>query len=484
MLRPPVVTILGHVDHGKTTLLDYIRKSQVAAKEHGGITQRIGAYEIKTGIKGYENDRITFIDTPGHEAFSKMRSRGASVADIAVLVIDAKDSVMPQTAESISHIKAAKIPLIVVINKIDLPDAKPERVKRDLLKHEVLAEEHGGDVIVLLISAKTGKGVPELLESILLLSSDKGLTCDLDKSVKAYIIETNKDKRGVVVSAVIKDGTLNVGDEVYASDQKIKVRAMISDTGSSLKQVIPSTPFQILGFNELPQVGTLITSEKPTPAKAPEDMPEAKPAETKSVLEMLQAPEEAKKLSLIIKADSHGSLEAIVQALSQNENIEVVLSAVGSIHRSDIFLAKTTKSIVIGFSVPIDNEVKQLAKQEKVLIKTYSIIYELLEELAEVSDLMHEKEERDKNLKAEAKVLAAFIIENEKVFGCRITKGRVNLGDPVEQYRKNEKIAKSKLVSLKVRVKSVNEVKKDQECGMQFAPELDIKVGDVIKFIL
>ena len=483
MLRPPVVTILGHVDHGKTTLLDYIRKSSVAAKEHGGITQRIGAYEIKTGIKGYENDRITFIDTPGHEAFSQMRSRGASVADIAVLVVDAKDSIMPQTVESIFHIKNAKIPFIVAMNKIDLPDAKPDKVKRDLLKHEVITEEHGGDVVILPISAKTGKGVPELLESILLLTSDKSLSFSPGNPIKAYIIETNKDKRGVVVSAIIKDGTLKVGDEIYCGEQKIKVRAMISDTGASLREVNPSTPFQLLGFNELPQVGALITKEKTILAQATEKEPETKAVE-KTVLEMLQIEKEEKKLSLIIKADSQGSLEAITQALAQNENIELILSAVGSIHRSDIFLAKTTKSIVIGFSVPVDNEVKQLAKQEKVLIKTYSIIYELLEELGEVSDLMHEKEERDKNLKAEAKVLATFIIENEKVYGCRVTKGKINLGDQVELYRTSKKIDKSKLVSLKVRAKAVPEVKKDQECGMQFAPELDIKVGDVIKFIL
>ena len=482
MLRPPVVTILGHVDHGKTTLLDYIRKSSIASKEHGGITQRIGAYEIKTGIKGYDNDRITFIDTPGHEAFSQMRSRGASVADIAVLVIDAKDSIMPQTVESISHVKAAKIPLIVVMNKIDLPDAKPDKVKRDLLKYEVITEEHGGDVIILPISAKTGKGVSELLESILLIASDKGLTYSPDSPINAYIIETNKDKRGVVVSAIIKDGTLKIGDEIHSGEQKVKVRAMISDTGASLKEVSPSTPFQILGFHELPQVGAQITKEKTILEKPTEKVPET--TVEKTVLEMLQAKEEEKKLSLIIKADSQGSLEAITQALAQNENIELILSAVGSIHRSDIFLAKTTKSIVIGFSVPVDNEVKQLAKQEKVLIKTYSIIYELLEELGEVSDLMHEKEERDKNLKAEAKVLATFIIENEKVFGCRVTKGKVNIGDKVELYRTNKKIEKSKLVSLKVRAKSVTEVKKDQECGMQFAPELDIKVGDMVKFIL
>lgn len=480
MVRPPIVTILGHVDHGKTSLLDFIRKSRVAAKEHGGITQRIGAYEIETGIKGYDNDRITFIDTPGHEAFSMIRSRGATVADIAILVIDAKDSVMPQTIESIYHIKNAKIPFIVALNKMDLPDANPEKVKRDLLKHEVITEDKGGDVIALPISAKDGKGVQELLESILLLSSDHKLTYEPTNPVNAYIIETKKDQRGVVVSAIIKDGVMKIGDTVYAGDQEVKVRALMNDLGKGLKEVKPSTPFELLGFSEMPEVGTLITSEKQQTVQK-EATSQTKQFDMDA---FLSEEKPGKKLSLIVKADSRGSLEAIVQALSKNENVELNLTAVGGVHRSDIFLAKTTKSIVIGFSVPIDNEVKELAKQEKVIIKTYTIIYELLEELQEVSDLIREKEAREKDKKAEAKVLATFIIENQTVFGCKVTKGKVNIGDNVELYRNDQLIDKTKLISLRIRAKTVQEVKKDQECGMQFAPELDIKVGDVIKFIL
>ncbi len=481
MVRPPIVAILGHVDHGKTTLLDFIRKSRVAAKEHGGITQRIGAYEINTGIKGYENDRITFIDTPGHEAFSQIRSRGATVADIAILIIDAKDSIMPQTVESIYHIKNAKIPFIVAINKVDLPDANPEKVKRDLLKHEIVTEDKGGDVIALPISAKEGKGVQELLESILLLSADHKLTYEPKNPTHAYIIETKKDQRGVVVSAIIKDGSMKVGDAMYAGEQEVKVRAMMNDLGKGIREVQPSTPFELLGFNEMPEVGTLITSEKQEIKEKEEGQQSAKTID----MDALFANEaQSKKLSLIVKADSQGSLEAIVQALSKNENVELNLTAVGGVHRSDIFLAKTTKSIVIGFSVPIDNEVKELAKQEKVIIKTYTLIYELLEELQEVSDLIREKEAREKDKKAEAKVLATFIIEGQTVFGCKVTKGKVNIGDNVELYRNDQLIDKTKLVSLRIRAKKVEEVKKDQECGMQFSPELDMKVGDMIKFIL
>jgi translation initiation factor IF-2 len=480
MVRPPIVTILGHVDHGKTSLLDFIRKSRVAAKEHGGITQRIGAYEITTGIKGYDTDRITFIDTPGHEAFSKIRSRGASVADIAILVIDAKDSLMPQTVESIYHIKSAGIPFIVALNKMDLPDAKPDKVKRDLLKHEVITEDHGGKVIALPISAKTGDGVTELLEAILLLSSENKLTYETTNPVLAYIIETKKDARGVMASVVIKDGSLKVGDEVYAGTEKVKVRAMMNDLGKSVREVIPSTPFELMGFSELPEVGTKITS-KQGEEQQKEEVVQKKTIDMETFFEKK---EESKKLSLIIKADSQGSLEAIVGALTKNANVEIILSAVGTVHRSDIFLAKTTKAIVIGFAVPIDGEVKDLAKQEKVIIKTYNIIYELLEELQEVSDIIREKEEKEKDLKAEAKVLATFIIENETVYGSKVTKGKVNIGDNVVLMRNDQPIAKSRLISLKIRAKSVQEVKKDQECGMQFAPELDIKVGDMIKFIL
>lgn len=481
MVRPPIVTILGHVDHGKTTLLDTIRKSRIAAKEHGGITQRIGGYEITTGIKGYETDKITFIDTPGHEAFSKLRSRGANVADIAVLIIDSTDSVMPQTIESIAHIKSAGIPYIIALNKSDLPTANPKRVLRDLLKHEVVTEEMGGDVVTLPISAKSGEGVPELLESILLIASDLKLSYKKESPVSAYIVETKKDQRGVVVSAIIKDGTLKVGDDVYTNHGKIRVRSITNDLGKSLREVEPSAPFELLGFSEMPEVGTFITSEEQKIKEEEQRNSVPGPADMEAFLST-EVP--AKKLSVVLKADAQGSLEAIMNALSKNENIDVRLNAVGDIHRSDIFLAKTTKAIVIGFSVHTDNEVKELARQEKVIIKTYNIIYELLEELEEVSTLLTEKEQQEKNLKAQAKVLATFIIEGETAFGSLITKGKVNIGDTAEIYRNDNLIGKTRLISLKIRAKSIQEVKKDQECGMQFAPALDIKVGDMIKFIL
>jgi len=481
MTRPPIVTILGHVDHGKTTLLDTIRRSRITAREHGGITQRIGGYEITTGIKGYDTDKITFIDTPGHEAFSKLRSRGATIADIAILIIDAKDSIKPQTIESIAHIKNAKIPFIVAINKIDLPEANPGKVMKDLLKHEVITEKMGGDVLALPISAKKGNGIPELLEALLLISADQKLEYDPKGETEAYIIESNKDTRGVTASVIIKNGTISVGDQLYTSTGKIKVRSLISDSGKQLRTVIPSTPFVLLGFSDIPAIGTILTSQKQEITKAELSTDTSKPFDMAS---LFQKKEETNKLSVILKAESQGTLEAIVEALKKNDNISIVLEAVGDIHKSDIFLAKTTKAIVIGFSVKVIKDVKDLAKQEKVIIKTYDVIYELLEELEEVSDIMQEKIEHEKNLKAQAKILATFIIEGEKVFGGLITKGKVNLGDTAEIYRNNKLIGNSKLVSLRIRAKKVQEVKKDQECGMQFAPEVDIKEGDVIKYIL
>lgn len=477
--RPPIITILGHVDHGKTSLLDFIRKSRITAKEFGGITQRIGAYEIATGIQGYKTDKVTFIDTPGHEAFSKLRARGATVADIAILIIDAKDSLMPQTIESISHIKAAQIPFVVALNKIDLPGANPEKVKNDLLKYDVQIEGKGGTVPVLEISAKTGQGVQELLETLLLIAADANFTYDPAAPALAYIIETKKDKRGIVVSAIIKEGTMKIGDTVYSEGNKAKVRSLIDDLGQPLREVAPSKPFEILGFESLPEVGGTITT---TEQKAQEVTVQS----SQRVLtreDYLATEPEQKKLSLIIKADSQGSLEAIANTLAKNDNLVILLKAVGEINKSDIFLAKTSAAIVVGFGVKADHDVQDLAKQEKVIIKSYNIIYELIEELEEVSAVMKEKEDQEKYIKGEAKILATFIIEGEKIFGVKLNKGKINLGDEIELYRNNNLIDKSKVVSLRIRAKPVQEVKKEQEAGILFGPPLDIRVGDVIKSI-
>lgn len=480
-LRSPVVAVLGHVDHGKTTLLDFLRKTKVVEKEHGGITQRIGAYEIQTKTKEYPIDSITFIDTPGHEAFSKLRLRGANVADIALLVVDAKDSVKPQTVESISHIKEAGIPFIVVLNKIDLPEANPEKVKVDLTKHGVLVEGKGGKVPAIAISAKTGKGVPELLETILLLSSELNLPFLKDAEPKAYIIETKKTKSGIVTSAIIKQGTFKTGDTLFTDGMKAKIRSLKNDVGQTVLSVSPSQPFEILGFDEIPPVGSVL-EESPHEIKKEKILASSRPPLD---LQTLLHPQEAsKKLALLLKADTQGSLDALTTSLSNNEHMEIILSGIGDIHKSDVFLAKTTHAIIVGFNVKVVPDVEEIAKQEKVIIKTYRIIYELLKEVTEVSKLIREKESVTRNLKGEAKILASFIIHDEKVYGIKVTKGKVNLGDPAEVYRDKTLVGKSKIVSLKIRAKIALEVKKDQEGGIILSPALDMKVGDVIKLVL
>ncbi|PIY71956.1 hypothetical protein COY87_03485 [Candidatus Roizmanbacteria bacterium CG_4_10_14_0_8_um_filter_33_9] len=482
MNRPPIVTILGHVDHGKTTLLDYIRKSSITTKEFGGITQKIGAYEVVTEIKGYSTNKITFIDTPGHEAFSQMRSRGATVADIVILLIDGKDGIMPQTIESISHIKNAKIPYLVVINKIDLEDSDPEKIKNTLLKYDVQVEDKGGTIPVALISGKTGEGINDLLETILFIASDNKLAFDINEVPQAFVIETKKDRRGIVLSMVIKQGIIKNGMTLYGNSYKAKVKSLLSDRGVQLTEVLPSTPFELLGFETMLDVGTMISS---VPETVKEKETTLTPSEAVfSIDSILEVKKEEKKLLMVIKTDSQGSLEAIHAALIKNPNVEIILETVGDIHKSDVFLAKTSKAIIIGFNVKIDPETKMLSKQEKVVIKTYNIIYELLDELNEVADLLQEKEQQEKSLKGEAKVLASFTIEGEKVFGVKMIKGKIAVSDELELHRNDNLIAKTKLVSLQVRAKKVQEVKKDQEAGMVFSPPLDIRVGDVVKCIL
>jgi len=437
---------------------------------------------VVTEIKGYPVNKITFIDTPGHEAFSQMRSRGASIADIVILLIDGKDGIMPQTIESISHIKVAKIPFIVAINKIDLEETDPEKIKNTLLKYDVQVEDKGGSVPVALISGKTGEGINNLLETILLIASDNKLSFDPIKTPQAYVIETKKDRRGIVLSMVIKQGVIKKTMTLYGNGHKGKVKSLINDQGIQLDEVLPSTPFELLGFETMLEVGTMIS----TTPEIIEEKVNTQPASDLvfSIDSILDVKIEEKKLLLVIKTDSQGSLEAIHAALIKNPNVEIILESVGDIHKSDVFLAKTSKAIIIGFNVKVDPETKMLSKQEKVVIKTYSIIYELLDELNEVADLLQEKEQQEKSLKGEAKILATFTIEGEKIFGITMTKGKIAISDELELYRNDNLIAKTKLVSLKVRAKKIQEVKKDQEAGMIFSPPLDIRVGDVVKCIL
>lgn len=479
MNRAPVVAILGHVDHGKTTLLDYIRKSKITQKEKGGITQKIGAYEISYQSENFPQNKITFIDTPGHEVFSLLRAKGAQVADIAILVIDAKESIKPQTIESIAHIKQAKIPFIVALNKIDLPDAQPEKVKDQLLKYEVIAEDRGGKTPFINISAKTGQGINDLLETIILLSTDLNLQFNPDHPPLGYVIEIKKDKRGIVATVILKDGQIKIGDKLFCGEEKFDIRSIINDQGKTLSTLTPSTPAEILGLKQLTTIGSLISNQpsKPTTLSIKEK------SNKELTLEALLTERKEKKLKIILKGDNIGSLQAIEASLLKNPSIEIVLSSIGEINKSDVFLAKNAKAVVVGFNVFPNQEVKQLAKEEKIPIKVYEIIYQLIDEINETTQFL-KKIEEEKKYKGEAKILALFNINNETVAGVKMTKGKASLSDNVEIYRLGRLIGKSKLVSLRIRAKPVAEVKKNDEAGMVFSPSLDIAIGDVVKFIL
>lgn len=476
--RPPVVVVLGHVDHGKTTLLDYIRKTNRAGKEIGEITQSIGAYEAKINLKGYDVDKITFIDTPGHEAFTKLRVRGADIADIAILIVDAVDSVKPQTVESIYHIKNAKIPMIVAVNKIDLPGANIERVKSDLMKEEILFEGAGGDTPLIQISAKTGKGVEHLLETILFMASLKELKYSPENPLKAFIIEAKKDRSGILAAAIIKDGRLSIGQDIFAGVNQARIKALINDEGKNVDEVVPSTPFIILGFSDLPEVGIPLLRQK---SDLPHEIQEKSQDNKKVDMAAFFSSEQKKRLRIILKTESQGSLDAILSSLSKNENIEISLAAVGEITKSDIFLAKVTAAIIIGFGMPVDKTIVNLAETEKIVIKTYSLIYQLFDELTEVSNLLIEKEQKEKQVKGEAKILASFIIEKEKIAGVKVLKGKININDQIELYRDNKLKTHAKIVSLKSRSKNIAEIKKNEEGGMIFYPQLDFNIGDMVK---
>lgn len=480
--RSPIVTILGHVDHGKTTLLDYIRHSNITSKEKGGITQKIGAYEIVVEKTEFTINKITFIDTPGHEIFSQLRAKGAMVADIGILLIDGRESIKPQTVESIAHLKSAKIPFIVAINKIDLPDVNPERVKDELLKYEVIVEEKGGKVPAVNISAKTGQGIKDLLETILLMSLELNLEYDENHPSYGYVIEMKKDKRGQVITVILKDGKIKVGDWLYCGKEKFNVRSIIDDKGRVKEILFPSTPAELLGLKNFASIGTKI-STSPEEVKGEEDkVGENTFFSSFNISELLNKKRE-KKIKIILKADNINSLESIVPLIKKNSYLELVLSSIGEIVKSDVFLAKTTKAIIIGFNISVNQEVKQLAKEEKIPIKLYDIVYELIDDVNEITRLLTEKR-NEKKYKGEAKILAIFNIDDQVICGIKMLKGKANLSDKVEIYRNNQYLGKGELVSIKKRAKAVNEVKKEEEAGMLIASPLDFMIGDVVKFIL
>lgn len=456
--RPPVVAVLGHVDHGKTTLLDTIRQTHLAEKEPGMITQKIGAYQTEFEV-GKEKKRITFIDTPGHEAFAKMRQRGAQITDLAILVVAADDGVMPQTKESIAHLQKTNTPFIVALNKIDLPAANPEKVKRQLADEGVMCEGLGGKVVCQPVSARTGKGIRELLEMILLLAEMEGLKADPHGSLKLAVVESKLDPhRGPVATVIVQNGTLHVGDTVELSGVKSKVRGMFDENGRRLTEAGPGTPAEILGFQVLPAVGEVVQTE---------------PVKEKAAGEQ----EEAPKLRIILKADVSGSLEAILHALPPD--LEIITQGVGEISGSEILLAKTSQAVVLGFNLKPSSAVKKLAETEGVLIKTYDVIYELLTELGEVI-LAQKTPPEQSEILGRAKIAALFPFNNERVAGCQVIEGRISRGDTVKILRNEVELGRSKIKSLKHLKAEIPKAELGIECGVLISPPLDFQQGDVI----
>jgi len=468
--RPPIVVVLGHVDHGKTTLLDTIRQSDVASKEYGGITQGIGAYQVTLEDKS----RITFIDTPGHEAFTQMRSQGTKVADIAILVVAANDSVMPQTVEAIKIIKEAGIPFIVAANKIDLPEANVDKLVQDLLRHEVMVESYGGEVPLVKISAKKGDGIKELLEMIDLLAKMNELSNPIDDPILGTIIESRMDKgRGPVATVIVRAGILKVGDKVFVNGKETKIRALIDYHGQQLQEATPGTPAEILGLSEVPPVGSSITQ---TAILDNEEQKQTTTAPSTS--------DSAHTLTLILKADTVGSLDALKAKIPAN--VTTLGADVGDISEADVLLAKSTKALILGFNVRAPGAVLKLAETEKVLVRTYKIIYELLDELNDAADGMLE-EINVETVLGVGQIIAEFPFDKTKVAGTKVTDGRLARGDSVRvtrpdpQSETGEKIVGTgRIKSLRVVKDELNKVEKGKECGVLFDAEFDFRPGDAI----
>lgn len=489
--RPPVVTVMGHVDHGKTTLLDTIRKTNVAASEHGGITQHIGAYTVN-----HNGKMITFIDTPGHEAFTKMRARGAQVTDIAVLVVAADDGVMPQTIEAIDHAKAANVPIIVAINKIDKPEANPDLVKTQLAEKGLIPEEWGGDTIFVPVSAKIGTNIDELLEMILLVAEMKELKARNKGRATGTVIESKLEKgRGAVATLLVKKGELKVGDAIVCGTAYGKIRAMFDDKGNKINAAFPSMPVEVLGLSEVPEAGTefyVVEDEKTARKIAEERALKMRVAETmrRKMVSLEDLFERAKEgeietLNIVVKADTQGSLEAVNKALLdikvEQVKINIIHAAVGGITEADVMLAAASNAIVIGFNVRPDSKAKDAAQSEKVDVRTYRIIYDLIDQVKAALAGMLRPEYVEEEL-GQAEIRAVFRVPKVgNVAGCYVTQGRITRNAKVRLVRQGVIVYEGQISSLKRFKEDVSEVKQGFECGIALDGFQDIKEGDIIE---
>ena len=491
--RPPIVTVLGHVDHGKTSLLDAIRKTNVTSGEAGGITQHIGAYTVQT-----KGEPITFIDTPGHAAFTAMRARGAQVTDVAILVVAADDGVMPQTIEALNHAKAADVPIIVAVNKIDKPEANPDRVKQQLTEHGVLPEEWGGDSIFVNVSAKAGTGIDKLLEAVLLVAEIKDLKANHLKRARGTIIEAKLDKgRGPVATVLVQNGTLHVGDNVVAGTAVGKIRAMFDDKNRSVKSAGPSMPVEVLGFSDVPNAGDLLNAVDEKLAKQVADERKDKErsdkfkASAKVSLDDLFgkiSEGQCKNLNLIIKTDVQGSLEALKGTVEKISNAEVKIcpihGGVGAINETDVMLAKASGAIIIGFNVRADASARAAAEREQVDIRLYSIIYDVVDDITKAMKGMLAPVFRD-TVTGSADVREVFKITGVgAVAGCYVTNGKISRNCKIKVFRDNVIVYDGEILALKRFKDDVKEVASGFECGISIKNYNDIKVGDVFEAYL
>jgi translation initiation factor IF-2 len=490
--RPPVVTVMGHVDHGKTSLLDALRKANVVDGEAGGITQHIGAYQVTTEA----GDKVTFLDTPGHAAFSAMRQRGAKLTDLVILVVAADDTVQPQTIEAINHARAAEAPMIVALNKCDRPESDPDRIKQELLTQEVISEDFGGDIQMINVSATRGDGLDELVEAISLQAELLELKANPDREARGGVVEAQLDRgRGPVATILVQNGTLRRGDVLVAGAEWGRVRAMVDEHGEQIKEAGPSTPVEVLGLSGVPMAGDEVVV-------VPDDSRAREVSEYRQRLERDKrtalaprgtiddmfgkiASGESAELPIIVKSDVQGSQEAIVAAIEKLANDEVsakvIHSGVGAINESDVTLASSAGGFIVGFNVRASGQARQQAQRDGVDIRYYSIIYELLDDLKAAVEGLLAPEQREKFI-GNAEIREVFnITKVGKIAGCRIVDGVVRRGAGVRLLRDNVVIHQGKLATLKRFKEEVREVREGFECGMAFERYEDLQVGDVIE---
>ena len=487
--RPPVITVMGHVDHGKTSLLDAIRKTNVTSREAGGITQHIGAYKVN-----YQGKQIVFLDTPGHEAFTAMRARGAQVTDVAILVVAADDGVMPQTIEAINHAKAAKVPIIVAINKIDRPGANPDHVKQQLAEHELIPEDWGGDTIMVPVSAHQKTGISDLLDMILLVAEMQELKANPNLPAHGTIIEAQLDKgRGPVATVLVQRGTLHIGDTIIAGTSYGKVRAMINDRGEKVKKALPSTPVEVLGLNDVPAAGDILdsTDEKTARGVAEKRIAKKKEEEIKlnskvSLDDLFQRIKEGeiKELNIVVKADVQGTIEALKASLEKIKNDEVkvavVHAGVGAITESDVMLASAANALIIGFNVRPDANARKAAETEKVDVRTYRVIYDALNDVeAAIKGMLAPKFKEV--IQGRVEIRQLITISKLKIAGCYVVEGKVTNSSKVRVVRDGIVVHEGVIESLRRFKDDVKEVAQGFECGITLEKFSDLKEGDIFE---